>query len=64
MWQGIHHITNYKGYQQPPPDSSTHLAEDVNRFIGTAESDNGTECTLNAVTVLPLTLQHGDHHES
>lgn len=64
MWQGVQHITNYRGYQQPPLDSRTHLAEDDNRFTGTAESDDGTECTLNAATVLLLTLHHGEHQES
>lgn len=63
MGQGIQHITNYRGYQHPPLDSRAHLAEDVNRFTGTAESDDGTECTLNAATVLLLTIQH-EHQES
>lgn len=44
----------------PRPDSSTQLAQDVNCFFahfGTAESDNGTESTLDVVMILLLTLQ-------
>lgn len=43
MWQGIQHITNYRGNQQPPPENNIHFAEELNHFSASFEnvgSDN------------------------
>lgn len=67
MWQGIQHITNYRGHQHPPPDSNTHLAEELNHFFArfvTAVNDNDIEPAMDAAAATtstaaasPLSLQ-------
>jgi len=59
MRQGLQHITNYKGNQQPSPDNHPHPAEELNHFFArfeTAGSDNGATLQLDAADP-PLTPQ-------
>lgn len=52
MWQGIQHITNYRGNEQPIPDDNIHLAGELNHFFahfGTTRTDNGIATPLDAV---------------
>lgn len=56
MRQGIQHITNYIGNQQPPPDNNIHLAEELNHFSASFEnvwSDNEATPPLDAADYSP-----------
>lgn len=54
MWQGIQHITNYRGNQDPPTVNKTSLAEELNCFFARFE----TKGLDNVATTPPDITNH------